>query len=343
MINFRKYLFFYRDGYYELPYLSNSPQIMLASFKRMPFVKVDEENKCIKTNNPFTDGVMYYEELEEGLWIMITEMEFKKNISTHALYDQDPCDYYFLSYFRYTHKPKDVRVNEVTVPHEGWGLYRPGTQVNAYFSENDKGIFMDIAFSNDWFDKNIKFNNTGEQRILKEYIASNISYKVWKDLVKDAAPVADEILSCLKMGKTSNSSHLTLKINCLNLMNGFFSAIVKSDLKEEVKKINENDRMQIANVERLLLDALYGKFPGIEVLAKTAHMSPTKLKNLFRLEYDNTMLQYYQEKQMILALSLLKDGKISIKEVANNLGYDNPSNFTLAFKKYHNFLPSEIE
>lgn len=107
-------------------------------------------------------------------------------------------------------------------------------------------------------------------------------------------------------------------------------------------KINETDRRHLATAERMLVNALTTHFPGIDIIATTVHMSPTKLKTLFRKVYGNSLLQYYQEKQMILALSLLKTEKLTIKEVSNNLGYDNPSNFTLAFKKVHNFLPSEI-
>ena len=76
---------FYRDGYYKLPYICNSPQIMLDSFKGMPYTKFNEANNYIETHNPFTDGKMYFRELSEGLWITISEIEFKKNVSTHAL------------------------------------------------------------------------------------------------------------------------------------------------------------------------------------------------------------------------------------------------------------------
>ena len=93
----------------------------------------------------------------------------------------------------------------------------------------------------------------------------------------------------------------------------------------------------------MLVDSLTGQFPGIETIAQTVHMSPTKLKILFKDVYGKTMFQYYQEKQMRLAFKLLQQPASSVKVVAISLGYENASNFTLAFKKFHGFLPSEVE
>lgn len=341
-INFRKYLFLYKEGYFELPYLSNSPQVMLASFQTMPYVKFDEPNNRILTNNMFTDGAMYYKELEEGLWIMITEIEFKKNVSTHALYDHEPCDYYFMSYFKYYHKLSNTRMNDIQVPNIGWGLYKPGTQVNSYFSANDKGVFMDICFNKEWFHKNIGLVNLDDSNGLKHYLESETAYKIWKDNIDGGEERMMKILSGLKTPQTDGMSDLSMKVLCLDLMTRFFQSIASMPIAADEGGINETDRRHLAIAERKLLDALTTSFPGIEALANHAHMSPTKLKILFRKVYGNSVFQYYQEKQMLLAIELLKNNS-SIKDVSQTLGYDNPSNFTVAFKKYHQFLPSEIK
>ena len=149
-------------------------------------------------------------------------------------------------------------------------------------------------------------------------------------------------MNALKVPVTDGMSNFSLKILCLDLMNSFFTSIADMPVATEEDEINETDRRHVATAERMLEDALTTRFPGIVAIAQTVHISPTKLKILFKQVYGNTMMQYYQEKQMILALNLLKSGQISVKEVANKLGYDNPSNFTLAFKKVHKFLPSEI-
>ena len=342
MIKVRKYIFLYKDGYYELPYICNSPQIMLASFKSMPYTKYDEVNNYIETNNPFTNGRMYFRELSEGLWITITEIEFKKNVSTLALFDNAPCDYYYLSHFRYTHKLKQAVLNEITIPEIGWGLYKPGTVMNAYFEENDKGIFMDIIFSRSWFDKNILLDNIENQNSLKQYLESEKAFKIWSDVVKGSQASVDKMLQILKEPTASSNSYLSLKITCLDLMMRFLQSIAAMNLSTEKELVNEADRRHLATVERIMIDSLTTKFEGIDMLAKSVHMSATKLKTLFKKEYGKSIFQYYQEKQMQLALELLKNPSNSVKEVSFTLGYDNPSNFTTAFKKYHNYPPSHV-
>ena len=133
-IGFRKYFFLYRNGYFELPYLSNTPQIMVNSFQNMPFTKKVPDEHIIYSDTIFTSGSMRYRELEDGLWIILSEMNFKKNVCTKALYDQEPCKYYFLSHFRYTSLIKNISINEINLPNIGWSLYKPGTEIKAFFN-----------------------------------------------------------------------------------------------------------------------------------------------------------------------------------------------------------------
>ena len=52
--------------------------------------------------------------------------------------------------------------------------------------------------------------------------------------------------------------------------------------------------------------------------------------------------EYFQKQRMQKAMTLLKSGEHSIKDVGYTLGYANLSNFTLAFKKVYGVLPSVI-
>jgi AraC-like DNA-binding protein len=45
---------------------------------------------------------------------------------------------------------------------------------------------------------------------------------------------------------------------------------------------------------------------------------------------------------MQAALKLLQETRLSIGDVAARVGYDEPSNFTVAFKKHFALLPSEV-
>jgi AraC-like DNA-binding protein len=91
-----------------------------------------------------------------------------------------------------------------------------------------------------------------------------------------------------------------------------------------------------------LMNNLTEGFPGIELIARQVNMSESKLKTIFKGVYGQSMFQYFKEKQMILALQLLKNPEAQIKNIAASLSYESPGKFTVAFKKYHQILPSEV-
>ncbi len=65
-------------------------------------------------------------------------------------------------------------------------------------------------------------------------------------------------------------------------------------------------------------------------------------KKIFKAVYGLPPYEYFQKHRMQKAMQLLMTGNYAIKDVGYTLGYANLSNFTLAFKKEFNKLPSDI-
>lgn len=106
-------------------------------------------------------------------------------------------------------------------------------------------------------------------------------------------------------------------------------------------KIANEDIERIREVELFLIKDL-SKAPGIDELARSAAMSATRLKTLFRQVYGIPPYEYFQQHRMIRAKQLLRDTSLSIQDIGRMLGYSNMSNFTLAFRKVFGVNPSEI-
>lgn len=106
--------------------------------------------------------------------------------------------------------------------------------------------------------------------------------------------------------------------------------------------INDDSIKRMMQVESILVRNLSEQPPTIPVLARTAMMSETKLKNLFKTIYGMGLYEYYQKNRMLKARQLLRSKKYSVKEAGMALGFKNLSNFTIAYKKEFNTLPSEI-
>ncbi|MDQ0176585.1 helix-turn-helix transcriptional regulator [Bacillus chungangensis] len=71
----------------------------------------------------------------------------------------------------------------------------------------------------------------------------------------------------------------------------------------------------------------------VNQLAKEFHLSPLELQEGFKQVVGSTVYRYIRQQRMKKASQLLQTTNFSITRIANEVGYDNPSKFTSAFKK----------
>jgi AraC-like DNA-binding protein len=161
-------------------------------------------------------------------------------------------------------------------------------------------------------------------------------------VVKNSNEYLKDIVELLDKSKINPITTLAIKAKCFHLISAFFAEVTVLKIAQGINTVPINEQSQVANAEKIIVESLTNQFLGIELIAKKVHMSPTKLKTLFKVVFGKSMFQYYQHKQMNLAFELLQNRSKSIKEVSEILGYDNPSNFTNAFKKVYNILPSHV-
>ncbi len=79
--------------------------------------------------------------------------------------------------------------------------------------------------------------------------------------------------------------------------------------------------------------------PSLKELASDLNISLYKLQNAFKNSTGNTVYEYIKKSRIEKAKYLLKNTDMSILEIANEIGYENPSKFSNAFKSYNNINP----
>ncbi|WP_296280811.1 AraC family transcriptional regulator [uncultured Acinetobacter sp.] len=79
----------------------------------------------------------------------------------------------------------------------------------------------------------------------------------------------------------------------------------------------------------------------VETLAETCCMSRSKFANLFNQIVGETPLAYLQQHRLRLASQLLKQGQLSIQQIAHQVGYSSETAFSQAFKKQFELSPSQ--
>lgn len=83
----------------------------------------------------------------------------------------------------------------------------------------------------------------------------------------------------------------------------------------------------------------YAAPPTISKLARMVGINQTKLKAGFKQALGMTIYQFIIRERMERASELLLGDEQSVSEVAYQVGYDYPANFTYAFKKHFGVLP----
>jgi YesN/AraC family two-component response regulator len=74
-------------------------------------------------------------------------------------------------------------------------------------------------------------------------------------------------------------------------------------------------------------------------LAHAAGMSPAHFRRAFTERFGLTPRTYLEECRMTRAVALLRDTGQLIKEVAAQVGFADPNNFSTAFKRFHGVSP----
>ena len=77
-------------------------------------------------------------------------------------------------------------------------------------------------------------------------------------------------------------------------------------------------------------------------LARLVGVNQTKLKAGFKMIFGHTVFGYLQDIRMHQAKRYLLDTQLSIQEIGMRLGYQNTSNFSMAFKNIHGIPPTKI-
>jgi AraC-like DNA-binding protein len=104
------------------------------------------------------------------------------------------------------------------------------------------------------------------------------------------------------------------------------------------QSINSADAEKLLHIRNELLTDLSVP-PVLSELAQIAAMSETKMKQLFKQTFGDTIYNYYQQARMEEAAFQLKQGRCSVAEVGYELGFSNLSHFSRVFEKRYGLNP----
>lgn len=195
---------------------------------------------------------------------------------------------------------------------------------------------IDITFTTSWLFTQITDADQSLKKVLESFLNNS------KEVLIEPSTVEEfKILHELdKWMLAENEDPLFIKSRVYNLIVSFFNKLVNKSAKNLV-----NSRLhyqQIIEAEMMIMEDVR-KTPKIGEIASKVNMSISSLLRQFKLLYGKSVHEYYVERKMELAKKLIIGSGISIKELANMLGYNQPSSFIETFSKQFGCSPGSLK
>lgn len=346
-LKIKKYFFSYRNGFFELYQVSNSPQILLHNFIHMPFVKYEEKYQTIHTENPFLKVKIFHLEFEEGLLVMLSDAFYKKNVMDCMLYDKEqPCDHFFIS-LKVSQKQVNSKyplVNGTSYGHNMWSICKPAGIKNLCHFKDSHEQFYTLFFNHTWLVNYLKQADEKVVRFIKDFLKSDTTYMIWPRYAdpgeNNYSLFKDTLENTIPLSEINREEFRKLS---LGMFEDFISSIVRVDLHANHLKMSNEQRLKIFKAEDYISSFYTQEFPGVEQVAEKVGISPTGLKTGFKHVYGCSIYKYFRSQKMKIAQSILQQNRdIKIKTLASQMGYDNAAKFAAAFKEETGNLPSEM-
>jgi AraC-like DNA-binding protein len=340
---FKRYTVTYKNGCFNLSSLNNSPYTVIESFDKMPFCKHNRIKNHLTADTLFFNANLYYCQLEEGFWVFVSNLNFKKNVLMTNLYEKElPIEYHFINMHL---KSKTVAtkstINGLILKDKTWSMFKAGHAISEYHFKHSKEKNITIFFTTKWLEHQKTINPVFKESKLVEFFNSTSTYLLLDEEDGNYEKIYDEMLLLAKQ-EIDTKRVEGIKKYANRVMFNFIDKLNSENITESHFKLTDKDRKCVQQIEKHLNDNLFGDFPGIEKIAAMIGVSPTKVKSSFKSIHNKTLFQYFSSQQMQLAYQLLLQKKHSIKEVASMLGYENAGKFSAVFKKNFDCTPSQL-
>lgn len=342
----KRVAFKYNDGFFQLPLVSNSPESIIKSLARMPFVYNDSEKEIFGTKNPFINATVPYHKIEEGLWIFYSQAYYKENINYLREKNKDLTNNYSKLYLEINSNKtnhKNVLLNGTPYSNSCWVLHKPFNESSYCKFKGCKTVSIVLHFDRSWLINVLESKGFYKDCDLPDFFKSKAESIIIPYEPNMARHLEMKTKSLFEEKERGVDTTGDWQLLAMEFFERFISRFKEENIHSKMFDFAHADRVKLAKVEKILMDELYGTFMGIEYLASQVAVSPTKLKRNFKLVYGTSIFQYFRSEQMKHAkLVLQKNSGYKIQEIAQMFGYNNMTKFANAYKTVHGVFPSEV-
>lgn len=208
---------------------------------------------------------------------------------------------------------------------------------------SSKGVSLEIFLCSGQFAKTLgELEQDHGLKALDEFSDqenTEILDTVSSGMMKSTALACSQLIA--KSSSGSIKERLQLEANALTWIAEILSQ--SADVNQaSVAGINANDREAIKRITYAMEQSPSKEFT-MDDLCRIGGINEHKLKSAFKHIYGKTTFSYLREIRMDYAAELLREDRLSVIQVANEVSYSNASHFAKAFKDRHKLLPKAYQ
>jgi AraC-like DNA-binding protein len=172
--------------------------------------------------------------------------------------------------------------------------------------------------------------------LLETILHGNVPFFYHEKMYPEVARVLKLVSEINEQNKLSD---LYYSIKVHEMIYLLFDKLLGRDFEKQ-SPVNKSDIDKLYLIRAAII-ADIGEPPHLSELANMAGMSETKMRQLFKQTFGDTIYNYYQNERMQEAGFLLKHAGYSVSEAGYRLGFSNLSHFSRLFEKYFGTTPKK--
>lgn len=160
-------------------------------------------------------------------------------------------------------------------------------------------------------------------------------HPVWIGAATTISPILKEIY------KESSGGNMFSQEALPSLAKLFLVYLSRTSLESAPTAVPETKK-DTQNVQiDLFMNNHFALATGKDTLSKELNTSSRQLGRILKKQYGMSFREKRSQVRLVAACDLLKNSQMTVAEIAAELGYSTPSNFTAFFKKMQGITPSE--
>ncbi|GAA4798069.1 hypothetical protein GCM10023231_28400 [Olivibacter ginsenosidimutans] len=222
---------------------------------------------------------------------------------------------------------------------------RSGNIVFLAEEENEANILFQKDITYHTFDIHLPVSlldrYAGESELIDQFL-TNIHHDVSSALTQHVIGINPPIYQVIQEMKNCIYEGLTRRIYLESKAYELIALLYENAAyPKNQSALSKADQEKIHWAASIIQNNLEKPFTIME-LSRMVGINQTKLKIGFKTVFNNTVFGYLQDIRMHQAKKYLLDTQLSIQEISMLLGYQNMSNFSIAFKKTHGYSPIRL-